>query len=188
MYGLDTVLFSAIDVSTHLQVAQAYHSLTTASAVSFVEFVAGSFPFPVSQIRTSTERPFSCGLRQASQRDFSVLIGRQGYIHSPIVDASRDALLSITSKLLFGGVSDGLFMHASAHDLQRELGQFLFFHNNYRSIPWLGGKSPIQRLKMFDGFNSLHVFSVFDELEEKPESEAAKISPSSGKRQLAIGS
>ncbi|MCX6135092.1 MAG: hypothetical protein NTU47_14865 [Ignavibacteriales bacterium] len=160
--GLDAVLFSAIDVCTHLQVAQVYHSLTTAAAVSFVEFVAESFPLPISQIRTLAEPPFHDGSNQASKRNFSVLIGRQGFVHSPIADPSRDALLSITAKVHFKSLAGKGLVRASSHDLQREVGQFLLFHNNYRTIPWLGGKTPLQRLKFFEGFGSIHSFSPND--------------------------
>jgi hypothetical protein len=166
--GLDFVLFSAIDVSTHLQVAQAYHSLTTASAVTFVDFVAECFPFPISQIRTLAERPFYNGTEQASQRDFSVLIGRKGYIHSPVMEASRDALFSLSSKLHFKGLAGGFVAHTSSHDLQREIGQFLFFHNNYRTIPWLDGKTPLQRLRAFEGYRHVHSLNVFEEQETVP--------------------
>lgn len=163
--GLDPVLFSAIDATTHLQVAQAYLSLTTAAAVSFLEFVAKSFPFPISQIRTPAQRPFDHSSGLLSSRDFSVLIGRQGYIHSLINDPSRDALFSITSRLQFGGIAEGSLVYISPRELQRELGQFLFFHNNYRSIPWLEGKTPVQKLKMFGGYSGVHTFSPHEECE-----------------------
>lgn len=158
--GLDAVVFSAIDACTLLQVAQAYHSLTTA-AVSFVEFVAKSFPFAFSQIRTPAERPFDNSTNPPSHRDFSALVGKRGYEHSLITDPSRDALFSITSKLLFGGISEGSLAHASAHELQKELSQFLFFHNNYRSIPWFGGKTPFQKLKTFQAFSKIYSFSAY---------------------------
>jgi hypothetical protein len=164
--GLDAVLFCAVDVTTHLQVAQAYHSLTTASAFSFVEFAAHCFPFPISHIRTLAERPFHNGSDHSSHRDFSVLVGRQGYIHFPIADASRDALFSITSRLLLGGLAGDCPAQSSSHDLQKEVGQFLFFHNNYRTIPWLGGKTPLQRLRSFEGYESIHTFHVPDEWED----------------------
>ncbi len=166
--GLDPVLFSAIDVCTHLQAAQAYHSLTTASAVSFVEFAAARFPFPVSQIRTLLERPFHTEENQASHRDFSVLVGRKGYIHFPIADPERDAIYSVTSKLHFNALVVGNVVAASSFDLQREVGQFLFFHNNYRTIPWLGGKTPLQRLRSFERFRNVHSFSAAEECEQFP--------------------
>ena len=165
MNGLDAVIFSAIDANTHLQVAQLYHALTIGSAISFVEFAAESFPFPISQIRTTAERPFHNGGQQSTPRDFSVMIGRRGYIHSPAADCSRDALFSIASKLLYSVVSGECAMHASSNDLQRELAQFIFFHNNYRSLPWFKGKTPLQKLKAIEGFSHVHVFSVFDTLE-----------------------
>ncbi len=165
--GLDAVVFSAIDACTLLQVAQGYHSLTTAAAASFVEFVAESFPFPLSQIRTPAERPFYNSTSPPSHGDFSVLIGNQGYIHSPISDSSRDALYSTMSKLLFSGISEGSLVPASSHELQRELGRFLLFHNNYRSLPWLGGKTPLQKLRTFEGFSRFHLFSPNEGFEER---------------------
>ena len=163
MNGLEPVLFSAVDVSTHLQVAQAYHSPTIASAVSFVEFAASSFPFPLSQIRTCATRPFCNGNHEASHRDFSVLIGRMGYIHSPVADPERDALFSITSKVHFKHLTGGSALPTAPFDLQREIGQYLFFHNNYRTIPWLGSKTPVQRLRSFERFSRIHSFSTLEE-------------------------
>lgn len=160
--GLDPVLFSAIDATTHLQVAQAYLSLTTAAAWSFIEFAAKSLPFPIIQIRTPVQRPFARLAEPLSTRDFSGLIGRLGCVHSLITDPQGDALLSVTSRLRFGGIEEGSLVCASSLELQRELGQFLFFHNNYRSIPWLEGKTPLQKLKTFERYGSLHSFSPMD--------------------------
>jgi hypothetical protein len=84
-------------------------------------------------------------------------------MHSIIPGKSEDALFSITSRLAFGAMSEGSIVPGSAQELQRELGQFLFFHNNYRSIPWLDGNTPLQKLKTFEGFAALHTFSSNEE-------------------------
>ncbi|MDP2886825.1 MAG: hypothetical protein Q8P51_17600 [Ignavibacteria bacterium] len=166
--GLDPVLFSAIDATTHLQVAQAYLLLTTAAALSFVEFVARSFPFSISQIRTPAQRPFEHSTSPLSSRDFLELISGQGYVHSLINNPSRDAPFSITSRLLFGGIAEGSLVYVSPQELQRELGQFLFFHNNYRTIPWLEGKTPVQKLRMFGEFSRVQTFSPHKECDGEP--------------------
>lgn len=164
--GLDVVVYSAIDACTLLQVAQAYHSLTTAAAVSFVDFVAETFLFDLSQIRTPAERPFHNSTNPPCNRDFSVLIEKRGYIHSPITDPSQDALYATSSKLLFGGISEGALVHVSAQELQRELARFLFFHNNFRYVACLGGKTPLQKLRTFEGFDGIHSFSPCGGFEE----------------------
>jgi hypothetical protein len=164
--GLDPVLFSAIDATTHLQVAQAYLSMTSAAAFSFIEFAAKCFPFPISQIRTPAQRPFKQSAASFMSHDFSAFIGHLGYVHSVMDDISQDALYGITSRLRFGGIEEGSLACGSTQDLQRELGKFLFFHNNYRSIPWLEGKTPVQKLKTFEGYGGVHTFSSFDAKEE----------------------
>ncbi len=161
--GMEPVIFSAIDVTTHLQVAQVFLSLTTGAAISFVDFVSQSFPFVISQIRTSDEVPFHHAAGDQSHRDFSALLGERGVVHSIIPNKSEDALFSITSRLAFGAMSEGSIVSGSEQELQRELGHFLFFHNNYRSIPWLNGNTPLHKLKTFEGFAGIYTFSSNEE-------------------------
>ena len=165
--GLQPVIFSAIDAATHLQVAQANFAMTSAAALLFVDFVAHSFPFPISEIRTRKELPFHNPKDNRPHRDFPTLIGDRGYAHSFLETHSSDALFSITSKMLFGGLSEGQAFPASAYELQRALAQFLTFHNNFRFVPWLQGKTPMQKLKTFKSFQRIHSFSLPDEVEEK---------------------
>lgn len=164
--GLAPVIFSAVDATTHLQIAQACFAMTSAAALSFAEFVARSFPFPILEFRTRKVTPFHNPENERPHRDFRALIGEKGYLHSFVDTQSSDALFSITSKMVFGGSSAGLAYPASTHELQRELTRFVFFHNNFRSIPWLDGKTPIQKLRTFTGFEGMRSFSSHDECEE----------------------
>jgi hypothetical protein len=161
--GLNPVIFSAVDATTHLQVAQVYLGLTTAAAVSFVDFVSQSFPFRISQIRTSDEVPFHYSDGNQSRRDFSAMVGERGLVTSIIPLRSEDALFSITSRLVFGAMAKGSIVLRSELGLQKELEHFLFFHNNYRPIPWLDGNTPLQKLKSFEGFAGVHTFSSNEE-------------------------
>jgi hypothetical protein len=167
--GLKPVVFSAIDVSTHLQVAQAYLALTTAAAVSFVDFAVDRFPFPLSHIRTRDQIPFHTASARASRRDFTAMMARRGYVHSVIGDPSRDVLFFITSRLMLGGGTEGSLVPANDDALQGELRRFLIFHNNYRCIPWLEGKTPVQKLKTFAGFEHIHTFDQDAEDKARPE-------------------
>ncbi|MCX6134932.1 MAG: hypothetical protein NTU47_14055 [Ignavibacteriales bacterium] len=168
--GLQPVVFSAIDATTYLQVAQVNLAMTSAAALSFVEYVAHSFPFTISEIRTRKGMPFHNPNDHRPHRDFPALIGEQGYAHSFVENHSSDALFSITSKMQFRGSSADQNFPASAYELQRDLNQFLFFHNNFRFVPWLEGKTPIQKLKTFRNFQNVHSFGP-------PDGSAGKLAP-----------
>jgi hypothetical protein len=165
--GLEPIVFSAIDASTHLQVAQIHLAMTTAAAVSFVDFAVRSFPFRIQQMRTRHEMPFHNNASNKVRHDFAALMAQRDIVHSFITDLSPDALSCISSKLLFGGMSESYMPRGSERELQWELAQFLFFHNNYRSVPWLDGQTPLQKLKTFDGFAWMHSFNPSAEWEAR---------------------
>lgn len=159
----ERVVFSAIDAHTFLQVARAYQSMTIATAVSFIEFAVRHFPFKICQIRTPARMPFCTPTGVQPHSDFSAIMRARDFSHSLILDSSRDILCSITSRLVFGGITEGTMVHLSSQELQTELDRFLFFHNNYRFVPWLEGKTPLQRLNSFEGFSKFHSFGMDEE-------------------------
>jgi hypothetical protein len=159
--GFEPVVFSAIDANTLLQVAQVYLTTTTAAAVSFLDFVKQSLPFEITCIVTSREKPFVNSKGPELQRDFSAMARQMGVTHTVMHAPMDDTLFVLTSKLTFGGISEGLIANTTEGELQRELAHFLFFHNNYRSVPWLGGKTPIQKLGSFDGFSPIDAFDPY---------------------------
>ena len=161
--GLAPVIFSAVDATTHLQIGQAHFAMTSAAALSFADFVARSFPFPIVEFKTRKEAPFHNPENERPHRDFRALIGERGYLHSFVNTQSSDALFSITSKTVFGDSAASLAHFASTHELQRDLTRFVFFHNNFRSVPWLDGKTPVQKLRTFTGFKDTRTFSPQDE-------------------------
>jgi hypothetical protein len=154
--SLQPVIFSAIDATTHLQVAQAHFVLTSAAALAFVDFVAESFPFRITEIRTGKETPFHTSDDNRPQRDFPTLLGGRGYVHSYVGGDSGDSLFSITSKMVFGELWEGVVFPASSDELQRVLAQYLLFHNHFRCVPWLEGKTPMQKLRTFEPFESVY--------------------------------
>ncbi len=164
---LPPVLFSAIDAATHMQVAQVNFALTSAAALSFVEFLVRSFPFPIMHIKTGKETPFYNPYDHRPHRDFPTLIEEQGVTHSFVENPSTDVLFSVTSQLVFGKSSKGLAGCDSSYNLQNALNQFLFFHNNFRLVPWLERKTPVQKLRTFKGFRGIHSFTLLDEPERR---------------------
>ncbi len=161
--GLEPAVFSAIDACTNLQVAQIHLASTVGGMLSFVDFIGRHFPFAIQQIRTVRESPF-CGVAGRGDRyDFRAMVAKRGILHTFVADKSSDALYSITSRLLFSKMTEGTNGRASEREHYRALAQFLLYHNNYRSIPWLDGNTPIQKLKSFDGFAYLHSFCPLED-------------------------
>lgn len=159
--GFDPVVFSAVDASTLLQIAQVYLTATTAAAVSFIEFASQCFPFRITTITTLDEKPFVCEDDVEPHRSFTAIIGQSGLTHTKVSTPLHDTLFHLASKLTFGGISEGFIAGADEGEVQRELSHFLFFHNNYRSVPWLGGRTPIQKLVCFEGFRKMDVFDPY---------------------------
>jgi hypothetical protein len=159
--GLEPVVFSAIDACTFLQVAQIYLVETTAAAASFFDFVVQTLPFTVVHLRSRNQRPFYYSSGDRSYHDFTELVGEKGCAHSLISTNAQDPLFGIAEKFMFGGISEGSVIGGSEGELQRELVHFLFFHNNYRSIPWLQGKTPVQKLASFSAFPGWHSFDPY---------------------------
>jgi hypothetical protein len=156
--GVEPVIFSAVDLNTQLQVAQVYLAATSAAAVNFLDFVSQSFPFGISQIRSLAQAPFYISPGPDSGRDFTSIMRERGLFHSTFTRPSDEVLFSLVSQLTFGGICEGSLVCASKEGMLWELARFLFFHNNYRPLPWLGGMTPLQKLKAFEGFAGIHSF------------------------------
>ncbi|MCX6135599.1 MAG: hypothetical protein NTU47_17465 [Ignavibacteriales bacterium] len=159
--GLQPVVFSAVDACTFLQVAQVYLAPTTAAAASFFDHALETFPFVVSHVRSRNQRPFYHAAGDRSYHEFSEIIEEKGCSHSIITKVSQDPLYGIADKFMFGGIVEGSIVGASEGELHRDLVHFLFFHNNCRSIPWLGGRTPLQKLAAFEGFAGWRSFDPF---------------------------
>ena len=163
--GLEPSVFSAIDACTNLQMAQIHFAPTVGGVLSFVDFIVRRFPFSIRQIRTLREPPFCTIAGKQDRHDFSAILAQREILHTLVADKSRDALYSITSRLLFSKMTEGMNARASEREHYRDLDQFLLYHNNYRSIPWLDGNTPLLKLKSFGGFAFLHSFSPAEDSE-----------------------
>jgi hypothetical protein len=159
--GTETVVFSAFDASTHLQIARVYFSETFASAVDFVDFIRRKFPFSISRIRTSMESPFLIDSGRPTGERFTSHLEAQGVVHSMIGDLSRDDLFSVFTQLSFVRVAGDSQQYSSNQDLMSEFITYLFYHNNYRTLPSLKGWTPVQKLNSFDGYEAVESFDPY---------------------------
>ena len=178
--GLEPVVFSAIDACTDLQVAQIHLASTVAATLSFVDFIVKCFPFSIRHMKTDPDFPIRSIEGRQARHDFRAMVAQQGILHSFVAEGTGDALYAITSRLLFSKMAEGDMGGVSEREHFRALTQFLMYHNNYRSIPWLDGNTPLQKLKSFEGFASLHSFNPTGE----PGTQSGGMAVESGLRQL----
>lgn len=156
------IIYSAIDVCTQLQVSRLYLTMTIASALDFLDFSCQKFPFRISEVETPLGLPFTnSSILQAHHR-FTSAAAERGILHSITPNRSEKETFSAISKLTFGGILEGSVEPTSEQKLMRELINFLFFHNNHRPLPTLEGKTPLQKLKLFVGYERIHTFDPYE--------------------------
>lgn len=157
----EPVVFYAVDVATHLQIARLYMTSSAGSSVEFLDFITQKYPFTISEIRSTVKSPFTYSNKLQANHPFTSLAAARGILHSVTADPMEDDLLSLVARLTFNGYFEGSVDYSAERRLIRELINFLFFHNNHRALPSLGGLNPIQKLKQFQGFGHIHVFDPY---------------------------
>lgn len=155
-------LFSAIDVCTHLQLARYYSMASVASAVDFLEFISVTFPFRTSEVRTTVDPSFTTSSMPQSFHRFTMVCVEKEILHSVSSAHRQDQVVQLLSGLTFGGIFEGNVDVHSETAVINELENFLFFHNNYRSLSSLYGNTPVQKLKSFFEYAEVSVFSPLD--------------------------
>jgi hypothetical protein len=158
---IEPMVFSAIDANTHLQIARLYLTASFASAIDFVEFILSRFPFPVLQIRTADEAPFYAGSNLPTTQRFSSFLQAHMVQHSVMSRPVNDELYPHLSKLTFAKMAAGSLNRISSDELMDGLSSYLLIHNNYRELPSLHGRTPLQKLHTFERFKQLYSFDPF---------------------------
>jgi hypothetical protein len=81
--------------------------------------------------------------------------------HSVMNRSQQDELYSHLSKFTFAKMAAGSLTKISSDDLMEGLSSYLLIHNNYRELPSLQGRTPLQKLHSFDRFKQLYSFDPF---------------------------
>ena len=155
------MVFSAIDANTHLQIARLYLTGSFASAIDFVEFALSRFPFPVVQIRTANEAPFYLNSNLPTRQRFSAFLQTHMVHHSVMSRPLQDELYPHLSKFTFARMAAGSLNRISSDDLMDGLSSYLLIHNNYRELPSLQGRTPLQKLHSSERCKQLYCFDPF---------------------------
>ncbi|HEY4611680.1 MAG TPA: hypothetical protein VII11_01720 [Bacteroidota bacterium] len=159
--GWNPVLFSAIDICTQLQIARMYLTPTHASAYDFLQFLVDQYPFPTKEIRTAADPLFVNPSSIQSEHQFTVEAKKRGIFHSVVLDPTEHPVLRVMSKYYYGGTFDGNHNETSRQKVITGLVNFLFFHNNHRSLASIGGLTPLQKLNSFAGYENIPWFDPY---------------------------
>lgn len=158
VHGLPPLLLISFDVCTHLQLARVYLTPTTASAIDFLSYIGNEYPFSIEEIRTLAVPPFCASSEAPYDSRFSMHAKRHGIAHSVLQTKRDDIVFYFLNPMIYQGevnCADPVDEDQILHSIQRAL----FFHNNQRVLPTLRGRTPLQRLHMFDGFGHIVVFN-----------------------------
>jgi hypothetical protein len=158
---VEPLVFSAIDANTHLQIARLYLTASFASAIDFVEFALSRFPFPVLQIRTNDQAPFYVSSNLPTNQRFSGFLQAHMVHHSIMSRPLNDELYPNLSKFSFARMAAGSLNKISSDELMDGLSSYLLIHNNYRELPSLQGRTPLEKLHTFGRFKQLYSFDPF---------------------------
>jgi len=153
----DSVLLSAMDACTHLQLARFYFVSSLAATIDFLEFLVKTFPFPIAELRTDQSQLFSSNSARQTEHRFTLAAHRIGIRHS-IRDLPGDDMESHLRRYFF---ESGIHTPGTQEDdeaFMAQLQRFLFFHNHHRSLLTLDGKTPIEMLRDFDAYRDVRIF------------------------------
>lgn len=163
--GWQPILLSSFDICTHLQIARMYLTSTYASAIDFLNFIWERFPFRLKEVRTTADQIFINPVSLQSDHQFTGEAKRLGIFHSIVLDPANQPVLRVVSKYTFGGTFEGSIEQPTEENVMAALVNYLYFHNNHRSLASLGGMTPLQKLKTFEGFEGVLSFDPYRQAE-----------------------
>jgi hypothetical protein len=112
-------------------------------------------------MRTSDEAPFYVKSELPTRQRFSEFLQVHKVHHSIMNRPSRDELYPQLSKFTFAKMATGSLNKISSDELMEGLTSYLLIHNNYRELPALQGRTPLQKLHSFDRFKQLYSFDPY---------------------------
>lgn len=154
-------VFSAFDACTHIQIARIYLTDSFTSAADFLDFARRKLPFGISRIRTAAKDPFWVDPLASPIQRFTSHLEAQGILQIVVADRSQDDFFSVFDHLTFVHQAGSSRRSPAIPELVGELIAYLYFHNNNRPMASLKGKTPLQKLKSFPGFEEVRSFDPF---------------------------
>jgi hypothetical protein len=160
-YGLQPMLFSAIDLCTHLQVARVYLTQTVASAVDFLDFLVSSYPFVIRELYTPPDLWFCDPEVPHVIHRFTRECALRNMVHSVLSNPSQDLITRKLRSYFYHGILESSRDKANEQAIIPDLRSYLLVHNNYTALDTISGQIPIDKLQTFSGFESVPQFDPY---------------------------
>jgi len=160
-YGLQPMLFSAIDLCSHLQVARVYLTQTVASAVDFLDFLVASYPFALREVYTPTDLWFCDPVVPQVIHRFSRECAIRNMVHTVLSNPSQDVIIRKLRAYFYHTLLESSEDGTSEQLMIPDLRNHLLVHNNFTALDTIAGQVPIEKLRTFSGYESLEQFDPY---------------------------
>lgn len=160
-YGLQPMLFSAIDLCTHLQVARVYLTQTVASAVDFLDFLVASYPFLMRELYTPPDLWFCDPVVPQVIHRFSRECALRNVVHTVLSNPSQDVIIRRVRSYFYHSVLESSEGGGSEQAIIPDLRNYLLVHNNYTALETISNQVPIDKLHSYSGFESVEHFDPY---------------------------
>ncbi len=160
-YGLQPILFSAIDLCTHLQVGRVYLTQTVASAVDFLDFLIASYPFVVRELYTPPDLWFCDPVVPQVIHRFSRECALRNMVHTVLSNPSQDAIIRRLRAYFYHSVLEQSESGSSEQAIIPDLRNYLLVHNNFTALETIASQVPIDKLRTFSGFEEIEQFDPY---------------------------
>lgn len=161
-YGLQPMLFSAIDLCSHLQVARVYLTQTVASAVDFLDFVVASYPFAIREVYTPPDLWFCDPVVPQVIHRFSRECALRNMVHTVLSNPSQDVIIRKLRAYFYHTLLESSEEGTSEQLMIPDLRNHLLVHNNFTALDTIAGQVPVEKLQTFSGFESIEQFDPYD--------------------------
>jgi len=160
-YGLQPMLFSAIDLCTHLQIARVYLTQTVASAVDFLDFLVASYPFLMRELYTPPDLWFCDPVVPQVIHRFSRECALRNMVHTVLSNPSQDVIIRRVRSYFYHSMLESSEGGGTEQAIIPDLRNYLLVHNNYTALETISNQVPIDKLRTYSGFESVGQFDPY---------------------------
>ncbi|MDI6778681.1 MAG: helix-turn-helix domain-containing protein [Bacteroidota bacterium] len=140
---IPSVLFTALDLFTHLRISKIYNKISAANIKDFVSFIIDKYPFKISSISIVND-PSLTGLQDMTSNSFSDL-EITSFAFPNIDDMKNGIVQEVHQKDIRDFFSRVNF--DSNQDFLTKFNNYLKQFNNHQSRDDLDGLTPLQKLR-----------------------------------------
>lgn len=160
-YGLQPMLFSAIDLCSHLQIARVYLTQTVGSAVDFLDFLVDSYPFAIREVYTPPDLWFCDPVVPQVIHRFSRACALRNMVHTVLSNPSQDIIIRKLRAYFYHTLLESSEEGTSEQLMIPDLRNHLLVHNNFTALDTIAGQVPIEKLRSYSAFESIEHFDPY---------------------------